>query len=142
MARGQADGCSFAVPTGSLAGQSIIDLSVEPTNRARAYAVYGMPPELPISGRVARSEDNGASWADVGSAIDDFTPFTIDVAPSNPDVLYASGLDAVAVHQLLFRSDDAGKTWTRNVIQGPGNVYIAAIAPLSPDTLYIRTDSI
>jgi len=147
MSRGEASGCSFAEPKGALVGKRVIDLAVESTNRARAYAIYGVLADSgtvndpPIAGGVARTVDNGATWVDVGSIIDDFTPFTIDVAPSNPDVLYASGLDAVAVHQLLFRSDDAGEHWKRIVIPGSGNVFIAAVDPLSPDTVYVRTDA-
>jgi photosystem II stability/assembly factor-like uncharacterized protein len=147
MSRGAKDGCSFATAKGALVDKQVIDLAVEPANRAHAYAVYGVPPDSgvandpPIAGAVAVSVDNGASWSDVGSIIDDFTPFTIDVAPSNPNVLYASGLDAVGTHQLLFRSDDAGKNWKRSVIPGSGNVYIAAVDPFTPDTIYVRTDA-
>ncbi len=147
MARSPKDACSFAAPTGVLVGQKVIDLAVDPAHRAHAVAIYGVATDggarsdPPIAAAIAGSIDNGATWADVGPVIEDFTPFTVDVAPSNPSVLYASGLDAVAVHQLLFRSDDAGKTWKRNVIAGAGNVYIAAIDPFTPDTIYVRTDS-
>jgi photosystem II stability/assembly factor-like uncharacterized protein len=148
VARSQQGGCAFTVPAGALVGKTVIDVAVDPSNRAHVYAIRGILPDggaindPPIAGAVARSVDNGATWSDVGAVIDDFTPFTIDVAPSNPDVLYASGHDAVAVKQLLFRSDDAGKTWKRIVIPGSGNVYIAAIDAVSPDTIYVRTDDV
>jgi photosystem II stability/assembly factor-like uncharacterized protein len=148
MARSHEGGCAFTEPTGSLVGKTVVDLAVEPTNRAHVYAVYGVLPDggaindPPIGGGVARSMDDGATWSDVGSIIDDFTPLTIDVAPSNPNVLYASGHDAAAAKQLLFRSDDAGTTWKRIVIPGPGNVYIAAIDSTSPDKIFVRTDDV
>jgi photosystem II stability/assembly factor-like uncharacterized protein len=141
MSRGTMGGCAFATPTGSLVDQTVIDLAVEPSNRADAYAIYGMPPDLPTSAKVARTTDNGATWSDVGTTVDDFSPTTIDVAPSNPDVLYASGTDAVAAKQLFFRSTDAGQTWKRIVIPGMGNVFIAAVDPMSADTIYARTDA-
>ena len=54
------------------------------------------------------------------------------VRPSDPRVMY------VAMRDGIFRSDDAGQTWTA-VVDGPKNVAAVAVNPKIPGDVYAAT---
>ena len=56
--------------------------------------------------------------------------FAVD--PSNPRVMY------VAVRDGIFRSDDAGLSWTA-AADGPKNVAAVAVNPRAPNEVYAAT---
>ncbi|MFX8149165.1 hypothetical protein ABTK96_19690, partial [Acinetobacter baumannii] len=69
---------------------------------------------------------------------------TIDVAPSDPMRLYVSGTfhDAAGTKKGALETSLArGKSWTRTVIDIPGDaaVFIGGVDPLDPQRVYLRT---
>ena len=101
----------------------IIDMSMHPTDPLTIYAVawerertpenrtYGGP----TSG-IYKSTDGGASWDELTSGLPTDGNLkgriSIDIAASNPDVLYASYADATGNIQGIYRTADAGANWT------------------------------
>ena len=101
----------------------IIDMSMHPTDPLTIYAVawerertpenrtYGGP----TSG-IYKSTDGGASWDELTTGLPTDGNLkgriSIDIATSNPDVLYASYADATGNIQGIYRTADAGANWT------------------------------
>lgn len=93
---------------------------------------------------VLRSDDEAESfipYAEPPSAAID-RAFTLDVAPSDPDRLYISGVtpDGAGV---VVRMTDQGQTteaFELPLTSASAAPYIAAAHPSDPDTLFVRTD--
>ncbi|HJV71681.1 glycosyl hydrolase [Ideonella sp.] len=78
-------------------------LAVDPTNPKRVYA--GADAGLCVS------EDGGAHWRLAKGPITGMTVWSIAIDPNDPKVLYA-GTGAPS-RSALFKSTDAGETWSR-----------------------------
>lgn len=68
---------------------------------------------------------------------------TVDVAPSDPRRLYASGIRPAARTAALFVSTDAAQSWTERTapFDSPSEqgLYIAAVDPSVPERVYLRS---
>ncbi|MEA2560772.1 MAG: hypothetical protein QOH06_2276 [Acidobacteriota bacterium] len=84
--------------------------------------------------RLLRSADGGTTWQRHDSGIEANAVLDMALDPAAPDTLYA-GTDTG-----LFRSTDAGQTWTRSAIDEWAEQLIAA--PTSPTTLYADVDTV
>ena len=133
VSRGDASGCNFERAKGIDA--NVIDLS-------RIAAEPGSAVAVSISGTVTelwRTDDDGRSFAPLGDPIEGLIAATVDVGPSNPKVMYQSGL--ANTQGGLLRSKDAGKTFESfpvpNTTTGR-RPYIAAVNPSDEDTVYVR----
>lgn len=88
-----------------------------------------------------RSGDQGKTWQDMD--VGRFSPTTygrdIKTSPQDPDTLYAALSVAAASHDGgVYRSQDAGKTWTRfDKVQVHGTIMSVALHPRDPDQVYI-----
>ena len=93
------------------------DIVMKPGDPSRLYAAVHRE-------GVYRSVDGGVSWVTSSSGWTDsnFGRINLAVAPSAPDVLYASihdrSEDAVAEGLLMYRSDDGAETWRRLEAEG------------------------
>jgi photosystem II stability/assembly factor-like uncharacterized protein len=119
----------------------IRSLVVDPVLPARLYA------GTDFNG-VWKSIDGGSNWFSSSTGIDDlFIMFNIIVDPTNTNIVYASGFGGVAnVIGAVYRSTDAGTTWTRadTGIAARGDTWVngiksLAIDPGAPSTLYAGT---
>ena len=105
VSRGEPGGCDFRRAEGI--DQSVVDLSRIPAEPGSAIAVS-------LSGAVSQlwiSTDEGRSFTTLGEPRTGLIASTVDVAPSNPNVVYLSGLDGT--QGVLLRSGDLGKTFER-----------------------------
>jgi photosystem II stability/assembly factor-like uncharacterized protein len=88
-----------------------------------------------------KSVDGGETWARVegGYPMGELGRIAVDVSRSNPNVVY-SLVEAPTTTQTsgLWRSDDAGATWTRVNSANPRPMYFSklAIDPTTPETVY------
>jgi hypothetical protein len=135
ISRSDGSGCDFTLATGVDA--AVIDLARSPTSADAAVAVS-------LSGTTAQlwqTNDAGVSFAPVGDSIASFIPFTVDVAPSDANVVYLSGLSGT--HGALLRSSDAGKTFETSTVPNTTTAhrpFIAAIDPNDANVVYVRLD--
>jgi photosystem II stability/assembly factor-like uncharacterized protein len=70
------------------------------------------------------SDDNGQSWTDRGEGLDDRYGRCITVSPGDADLVLATVSDGPHgdnVHGQLYRSEDAGRTWTHICEGFPGS---------------------
>jgi hypothetical protein len=123
------------------------DITRDAGDPAALWALISEP-EINVGYRSAlrRSLDGGVTWSDSMPLPSGLVArgLTLDGAPSQPDRLYVSGLDADD-NGTLLRSDDAGQTWQAFPIPGTSSdaePYIAAVAPSDSDMLYVRSSTL
>jgi len=110
---------------------------------ARVAGVPGDPLTWYIAtaqGGVWKSEDGGVDWKPIFDEQPTNSIGAIAVAPSDPNVIYVGGGEAnirgnVANGDGIYRSTDAGKTWT-HVWQQKGQIGTLAVHPGNPDVAY------
>jgi photosystem II stability/assembly factor-like uncharacterized protein len=92
------------------------------------------------SGGVWMSNDGGASWKSVFDDQPISSIGSIAVAPSDPNVIYVGSGEAnirgnVAAGNGIYKTSDAGKTWT-HVWDQEGQIGTMAVHPKNPDIAY------
>ena len=136
-------GCAWDFVASPLQGEYVIDVSVHKDDPTRAVAITSTGKGTDgFHVIVAETSDNGKTWTQAGNPIlSDFIALTIDVTPSNPQRLYASGIVGKSFAPAIERSDDRGVTWTRTYLDAAfakGVPFLAAIDPQNPDRVYVR----
>jgi len=141
------DACHFERTLGKTNRQASPDFSLAASQPGRAIGVLVQLLEGGArENQLYRSDDDGLTWSPLGPALPDNSiraVVTVDIAPSDADRVYLSGLDANN-EGVLLRSDDGGETFTVTPIPTDAShdevPYIAAVDPDDPDALYLRTD--
>lgn len=135
------DGCTWASPFPEATQESLLDATADPADANDAlFLSHSLSSSHEV--RIFSVRDDGSPLAPFDLALgDDFSPVTLEVAPSAPDRVYVTGIlnDLTAV---LLRSDDRGQSWARQKISPHSGApaYIAAVDPVDPDRLYLRLD--
>jgi photosystem II stability/assembly factor-like uncharacterized protein len=129
------------------------DVEIDPSHAKIVYATLWEAREGPwenaewngTGGGIYKSRDGGQTWRQLGGGLPDgIAQAYVAIAPSNPKRLFAS----VAVkHRIdLYRSDDAGATWSTVTTDsrpkgriGGGDLPIPAFDPKNPDVIYVTT---
>lgn len=100
----------------------VIDMAIHPTNTNVVYAVT-WERERTVENRVYggatsgihRSTDGGDTWTELTTGLPTDPNLkgriSIDIAQSNPNVLYASYADAIGSVQGVYRTNDGGDNW-------------------------------
>ncbi len=142
LGAGTQGGCVWNRPV-ALEGKNVIDVSTQKDDSAIAVALTSNP----LAGgmflsQVWRSVDNGKAWTKLGVDLPtDFIGLTLDVAPSDPKFVVASGQIGKGGPGVLERTKDGGMTWEQRAIPGTDidhAPYIAAIDPSNPLKVYVR----
>ena len=137
--------CSWAFVGDPLKDEYVIDVSVHRDDPSRAVAITSTGSPNGFHVILAETSDNGVTWTQAGTPIlSDMIALTVDVAPSNSNRIYASGIVGKAYAPAIERSDDRGKTWKRTYFEATyakDTPYIAAVDPTNPDRVYVRMGS-
>ena len=125
------------------------DISLDPTNPRILYAAmwnHGRKPWFIHSGGtdggIFKSMDGGDSWEKLKGGLPEMVgKIAVDVAPSNPDRVYAL-LESEPEKGGLWRSEDGGKSWSlingHRVLHTRAWYYIhMAVDPQDENTVYV-----
>jgi photosystem II stability/assembly factor-like uncharacterized protein len=137
ITRSAAQGCSFAPVPFNPEGRFVVDVTLNPADPSHAWVL--------ASGLLGRRQASMLDVSDSAAApllvAEDFVPNTIEVARSRPQRIYVVGFNARFESTLLV-SDDHGESWQARPIalHSALPMYLSAVAPADPDTLYVRVD--
>jgi len=122
---------------------------VGPAAGNRVAAVVGVPGDPTTyyagaaSGGVWKSSDAGETWLPVFDSQPVAAIGTLAVAPSNPSIVWAGTGEAWAIRDSdltgngVYKSTDAGKTWTHMGLDDTGRIGRMIVHPTNPDIVYV-----
>ena len=112
---------------------------------AAATGVPGRPNEFyfgAVNGGVWKSIDAGRVWEPVFDSQPVASIGAIAVAPSAPDVVYVGSgestlRDSTGFGNGMYKSTDAGKSWTHLGLEGTQHIGKIAVDPRNPDVVFV-----
>jgi photosystem II stability/assembly factor-like uncharacterized protein len=112
---------------------------------AAATGVPGRPNEFyfgAVNGGVWKSIDGGRAWNPIFDVVPMASIGAIAVAPSTPDTIYVGSgestlRDSVGFGNGMYKSVDAGRTWTHIGLDDTQHIGKIAIDPQNPDVLFV-----
>ena len=122
---------------------------IGPYRGGRVTTVTGVPSQPQTfymgstGGGIWKTTDAGHTWNNIS---DGFLPVgsmgAVEVSRSNPDVIYAGTGSSkirsnVSIGRGVFKSTDAGKTWTFAGLRDVGQISTIRIDPANPDLVYV-----
>ncbi len=123
-------------------GPWIPAVAIDPRGSGRLYAeVFSRGFFFEPSGSgVFTSEDGGNSWQPANTGIQNRVLWALAIDPQTPATVYAAGSVSTGFEKVLFKSTDAGATWT--ALSGLSTFPRAlAIDPQSPAIVYAGTNA-
>ena len=94
-------------------------------------------------GGVFKSDDAGESWVNISDGQFDVSSIgAIQVAPSDANVIYVGTGSAeprgnTSPGKGMYRSTDAGKTWTFSGLRNAGQIGAIQVHPDNPDIVFV-----
>ncbi len=121
---------------------------IGPPRAGRARAVAGIPSQPSVAyigfdnGGVWRSTDFGSTWKPLFDNQSTGSIGAIAIAPSNPNIIYVgSGAGIIrpdlATGDGMYKSTDAGKTWTHLGLRDSQMIAGVEVDPRNPDRLFV-----
>ncbi len=94
------------------------------------------------SGNLWKTSNNGTTWTPIFEKESTFTIGDVAVAPSNPDIVWVGTGEVLMARSSyagtgVFKSTDAGKTWTNMGLQDSHHIAQVVIHPQDPDTVWV-----
>jgi photosystem II stability/assembly factor-like uncharacterized protein len=125
--------------------------SIGPTRAGRGRAAAGVPGSATRptalyvgfdNGGLWRSTDYGANWVPLFDNQPTSSVGAIGIAASNPDVIYVGTGGGIIRPDLstgdgVYKSVDAGRTWTRLGLQATQMIAQVDVDPTNPDRLFV-----
>jgi photosystem II stability/assembly factor-like uncharacterized protein len=120
---------------------------VGPFRGGRTRACAGVPGHsnvfymAPVDGGVWKTEDAGRTWQSIFDDQPTQSIGSIAIAPSNPNVIYAGSGEGLqrpdlSVGNGVYKSIDAGKTWTHVGLENAQQIPQLAIDPRNPNHVF------
>jgi photosystem II stability/assembly factor-like uncharacterized protein len=121
---------------------------IGPFRGGRTVAITGVPqhPGLfymaPVNGGVWKSDDYGNTWSPIFDDQPSGSVGAIAVALSDPNIIYVGSGEGLqrpdlAVGDGIYKSTDAGKTWTHLGLRDAQQITAIVVDPKNPDRLFV-----
>ena len=122
--------------------------NVGPYRGGRTRAICGIPSQpnifymAPVNGGVFKSTDYGRTWQSIFDDQPTASVGAIAVSISNPNIVYVGSGEGLhrpdlSVGDGVYKSTDAGKTWTHLGLRDGQQIAQLAVDPKSPDKLFV-----
>jgi len=124
---------------------------IGPFRAGRTVAISGVPEQpnvfymAAVNGGVWKTTDAGNTWFPIFD--DQFTGSVgaLALAPSDPNILYVGSGEGLqrpdlAVGDGLYRSSDAGKTWTHLGLRDAQQITAIVVDPKNPDRVFVSAE--
>jgi len=113
----------------------------------RIIAIAGVPGDTNVyyagaaSGGIFKTVDAGAHWDPIFDGEPVSSIGSLAVAPSDPNVVWAGTGEAfirsnISIGNGIYKSTDAGKTWTRSGLEATGRIGRVVVDPRNPDVVF------
>ena len=121
---------------------------VGPFRAGRTKSAVGVPSQSNVfymaatNGGVWKTNDAGRTWNPIFDAQNTGSIGAVEVAPSNPNILYVGSGEGLQRPDLstgngMYRSNDAGRTWTHLGLRDGQQIPRIAIDPTNPERLFV-----
>src|SRR6185369_15161346 len=121
---------------------------IGPFRAGRVNAVTGVPGQPTtfyfgsVGGGVWKSNNSGRTWTPIFDSQPIGSIGAIGVAPSNPNVVYVGTGEADMRSQIsygngMYKSTDAGKTWTHIGLDNTRQIGRVIVDPKNPNTVFV-----
>ena len=121
---------------------------IGPFRGGRTRAVSGVPSQpdvfyiAAVNGGVWKTDDLGRTWHPIFDREPTGSVGAVEVAPSDPNVIYAGSGEGLhrpdlSVGDGIYKSTDAGKTWTHLGLHQGQQIAQIAVDPRNPDRLLV-----
>ncbi len=122
--------------------------SIGPLRAGRTKSAQGIPSQPNVfyigvcNGGVWKTTDYGRTWNPIFDDQPTGSIGSLAVAPSNPNIIYAGSGEGLQRPDLstgdgLYKSTDAGKTWTHLGLRDGQQIPQIAVDPRNPDKLFV-----
>ncbi len=122
--------------------------NIGPYRGGRTRAICGVPSQpnvfymAPVNGGVFKSIDYGRTWQPIFDDQPTASVGALAVALSNPNVIYVGSGEGLhrpdlSVGDGVYKSTDAGKTWTHLGLRDGQQIAQAAVDPKNPDRVFV-----
>src|SRR5437867_2456586 len=122
--------------------------NVGPYRGGRTRAICGVPSQpnvfymAPVNGGVFKSIDYGRTWQPIFDDQPTASIGAIAVSVSNPNVVYVGSGEGLhrpdlSVGDGIYKSTDAGKTWTHLGLRDGQQIAHLAVDPKNPDRIFV-----
>jgi photosystem II stability/assembly factor-like uncharacterized protein len=148
LALGQAYAGEFDSIDSTGFGQALHWRNIGPYRGGRTRAVCGVPSQpdvfymAPVNGGVFKSIDYGRTWRPIFDDQPTASIGAIAVARSNPNVVYVGSGEGLhrpdlSVGDGVYKSTDAGKTWTHLGLRDGQQIAQLAVDPKNADRVFV-----
>lgn len=121
---------------------------IGPHRGGRTVGAVGVPQQPNVfyigvnNGGVWKTTDYGRTWNPVFDKESTGSIGTIAIAPSNPDIIYVGSGEGLQRPDLstgngIYKSTDAGKTWTHLGLENGQQIPKIAVDPKNPDKIFV-----